>query len=174
MSYKITTVFAIAIVIGSSAMAGSAPRISGPMVFTHDEGGYIGIANDDLLEAHALSGRPVQNLTELLSDPKLAHVTMPADGFDGPIVDQQGRCLSNDELASSPTWLPCSARFKGQTWRHASGLLTSIDPEEGREGRLGFWSGMSARGTLVIEGGDTTMTLLASVFKPATTASSRP
>lgn len=166
MSRRNAVAILLAMSIASPAIAESVLRVTGPLVFTHDDGGYVGVAGDDLLEAHALSPWPESSLAALLAKPELTYVTLPADGFEGPVIDRQGRCLSNDELASSPSWLPCSSRFSGQTWRHASGEIISVDAKPGRGGRLGFWPGMSSRGTLTIEGGDISMRLLTSVLTP--------
>jgi hypothetical protein len=152
----------------SAALAGKPPqRLTGPLIFAHDEGGYVGIATDGQVEAHALSAHPLATIKDVLATPSLAYVTLPAEGREGQVIDQKGRCLSNDAIASTPTWLPCSSRFTGQTWRHTAGTLASVDADAGRQGRLGFWPGMDERALLTIEGGDTTMTLLVSQFKAA-------
>ncbi|KJV27730.1 hypothetical protein VI08_17310 [Luteibacter yeojuensis] len=149
------------------AVAETSSRLAGPFVLRSPAGTYLGIAADGTLEAHAVARPgsaprflwPADELERLLSH-GVADVTLPAEGYEGTIVNQRGECLSIDPVASSPAWLPCGPTWQGQVWEHDDGALYN------KGASLGYTEFFSRRGTLSRAKGDAEYHVVTALLKP--------
>jgi len=144
------------------------PRVHGPLVMRSADSQYIGVSADDALQAHAVRRPdgdelaylwPADRLESLLGA-NLAAVSMPADGYQGTVVNQRGECLSLAPFASSPSWLPCSGGFPRQTWLHREGVLAMGDSV------LDFIPFFSRRGVLAENTGEPVFRVVNALLRP--------